>query len=66
MGVGYTGMMDSAAIEFGLDILNEECIVEALIHPKKYNNSTKDSHTREFGITQDLKLKEYCLSRISV
>ena len=58
LGVGYTGMMDSDAIKYGLEILNEDCIVEALIHPQKYNNSTKNSHTREFGITQDLKLKD--------
>lgn len=58
LGVGYTGMMDSPAIEYGLEILNEDCIVEALIHPKKYNNSLKDSHTREFGITQDMNLKD--------
>ena len=58
IGVGYTGMMDSEAIEYGLKPLNEDCIVEALIHPKKYDNSTKDSHTREFGITQDITLKD--------
>ena len=58
IGVGYTGMMDSDAIEYGLKPLNEDCIVEALIHPKKYDNSTKDSHTREFGITQDITLKD--------
>jgi predicted glycoside hydrolase/deacetylase ChbG (UPF0249 family) len=58
LGVGYTGMMDSPAIEYGLEILNEDCIAEALIHPKKYNNSLKDSHTREFGITQDMNLKD--------
>jgi len=58
IGVGYTGMMDSDAIEYGLKVLEENCIAEALIHPRKYNNSTKDSHTREFGITQNLKLKD--------
>lgn len=58
LGVGYTGMMDSDTVEYGLKSLKESCIAEALIHPKKYNNSTKDSHTREFGLSLDLKLKD--------
>jgi len=57
IGVGYTGMMDSDAIEYGLGFFDEECIVEALIHPCKYDNSTKNSHTREFAITQNMELK---------
>ena len=58
IGVGYTGMMDSDAIEYGLKALEEECIVEALIHPCKYDNSIKDSHTKEFGITQNKTLQD--------
>lgn len=58
LGVGYTGMMDSDAIKYGLQSIDEECIVEALIHPCKYNNSTKNSHTREFAITQNMNLKD--------
>ena len=51
-------MMDSDAIEYGLKALEEECIVEALIHPCKYDNSIKDSHTKEFGITQNKTLQD--------
>lgn len=58
IGVGYTGMMDSDAIEYGLKTLEEECIAEALIHPCKYDNSTKDSHTKEFGVTQNKTLQD--------
>lgn len=58
LGVGYTGMMDSDAIEYGLDGLDEDCIVEGIIHPCKYSNSTKNSHTKEFSITQNMKLKD--------
>ncbi len=58
LGVGYTGMMDSDAIEYGLQALDGDCTVEALIHPCKYNNSVKDSHTEEFEITQNLTLKD--------
>lgn len=58
IGVGYTGMMDADAIKYGLKILEEECIAEALIHPCKYNNNVKDSHTREFAITQNKTLQD--------
>lgn len=58
IGVGYTGMMDSEAIEHGLNVLEEDCIVEALIHPKKYNTNRTDSHTQEFAITQNMTLKD--------
>ena len=59
LGVGYTGMMDSDAIEYGLQAINEECLVEALIHPCKYTSSTvKNSHTKEFAITQNMNLKD--------
>lgn len=58
LGVGYTGMMDADAIKYGLEIIDEECIVEALIHPCKYDNFCKDSHTKEFAITQNMTLKD--------
>lgn len=58
IGVGYTGMMDSDAIKYGLEALEEDCIAEALIHPCKYDNSTKDSHTKEFAITQNKTLQD--------
>ena len=58
LGLNYYGMMSSDTIEQGLKVLDEDCIVEAVIHPKKYNNSTKDWHTREFGLTQNLTLKD--------
>lgn len=58
IGVGYTGMMDADAIEYGLQAIEEECIVEALIHPCKYNNATRDSHTKEFSITQNKTLQD--------
>src|SRR5574344_27626 len=58
IGVGYTGMMGSDAIRYGLESLDEDCIAEALIHPCKYNNSQKDSHTKEFAITQNKTLQD--------
>lgn len=58
IGVGYTGMMDCDAIEYGLDGFDRDCIVEALIHPCKYADATENRHTKEFAITQDMKLKD--------
>ena len=54
LGVGYTGMMDSQTVECGLNALDgRDFIAEALIHPCKYLSNKKDSHSVEFGITQD-------------
>ena len=58
IGVGYTGMMSSSAILEGLRKIKGEQTVEALIHPAKYYDDTKNSHTKEFEITQDEMLKD--------
>lgn len=58
IGIGYTGMMDCDAIEYGLEALEGGCTAEALIHPCKYSENIKNSHTKEFEITQNLKLKD--------
>ncbi len=64
IGVGYTGMMDSKTIKYGLKSLRKECVAEALIHPCKYDNTdtltftpTPDSHHFEYLITQDDELR---------
>lgn len=56
LGVGYTGMMDMNTIKYGLRAINEDSLTEALIHPCKYDNAKKDSHTKEFAITQNMDL----------
>lgn len=61
IGIEYENMMDFNAIEFGLKEINESGIIECVIHPKKYNNSVKDSHTKEFGITLDKNIEEYIM-----
>ena len=58
IGVGYTGMMDSDAVEYGLEGFDRDCIVEALIHPCKYSDSTVNQHCVEFEITKNLQLKD--------
>lgn len=57
IGVGYTGMMNSDTVFAGLNVI-EEGIVEGIIHPCKYTTQKTNSHSQEFEITQDLKLKE--------
>lgn len=58
LGVGYTGMMDSNIIEFGLKNIEEDCITEALIHPCAYAKNISDSHAVEFKITLDKMLED--------
>ena len=58
LGVGYTGMMDSHTIEFGLKNLDEACLAEALIHPCHYAVVNNNQHYAEFLITQNKSLKD--------
>lgn len=58
IGVGYTGMMDSETVEYGLKSIEEDAVVEALIHPCCYSNFTRNSHAVEFGITVDKRLED--------
>lgn len=57
IGVGYTGMMDSKTIEYGLKALKKDFLAEALIHPCDYTELINDNHYQEFLITQDNELK---------
>ena len=60
IGVGYTGMMNSSTVLEGLRTIRNRNfkVAEALIHPAKYYDETKNSHTQEFEITQDTMLKD--------
>lgn len=58
LGIGYTGMMDSSTVEYGLKNQDGECITEALIHPCCYSQNIKNSHTDEFSLTLDKKLED--------
>ncbi len=58
LGVGYTGMMDDQTIECGLlAIEDENCTVEAIIHPCKYSSNINNHRMREFLITQNKELE---------
>ena len=56
IGVGYTGMMSADAIISGVKATQNSEIIEALIHPCKYEK--QDSHLNEFYITQNKNLKK--------
>ncbi len=58
IGVGYTGLMDSDTVEYGLDEFDEDCIAEALIHPCNYLRAKSNQHYSEFLITQDRALED--------
>ena len=59
IGVGYTGMMESKTLEYGLMAIEDDNIIaESLIHPCKYTNKITDSHTMEFALSQDKMLKD--------
>ena len=58
VGILYSNLMDIHSIEYALKEINQESIVECIIHPKKYDNSIKDSHTKEFSLTLDKNLEE--------
>ena len=58
--MGYTGMMDEKAIEYGLSAIKENVTVEALIHPCSFFESKlhDSQHQIEFNITQNKDLKD--------
>ena len=59
IGVAYTSMMNSLAISYGLMAIKQDnAVVEALIHPCRYEDGTIDNHFAEFQITKNMKLKE--------
>lgn len=59
LGVSFTSMMNSLAISYGLMAIKyDKVVVEALIHPCRYEDGTIDNHFEEFQITRNQKLKE--------
>lgn len=60
IGVGYTSMMASITVSFGLMALKnkKDIVAEALIHPCRYEDGTVDNHFTEYQITRNQKLKD--------
>ena len=59
IGVGYTSMMNSLTISYGLRAIKQKknIVAEALIHPCRYEDGTIDNHFTEYMITKNEKLK---------
>ncbi|MFR1671572.1 MAG: carbohydrate deacetylase [Candidatus Gastranaerophilaceae bacterium] len=58
IGIGYTGIMDDMTLEYGLKAIEEDAVVEALIHPCNYARPTNNQHYKEFKITQNKELED--------
>ena len=60
IGVGYTSMMNNLTVACGLAALKNKknIVVEALIHPCRYEEGTIDNHFTEYRITRSEKLKD--------
>lgn len=58
IGVGYTGMMNSETIEYGLRAIDSDCIAEALIHPCFYDKPVSNSHSDEFKASINKTLED--------
>ena len=58
LGVGYTSMMNSLTVSYGLMALKnkQNIVAEALIHPCRYEDGTIDGHFTEYQITKNEKL----------
>jgi len=58
LGVGYTSMMNSLTVSYGLIALKDKdnIVTEALIHPCRYEDGTIDGHFTEYQITKNEKL----------
>lgn len=58
IGVSYTSMMDTFAISYGISAIKyDSAVVEALIHPCRYEDGTIDNHFNEYLICKNKKLK---------
>lgn len=59
IGVSYTSMMDSLTVSYGVAAIhNKNAVVEALIHPCRYEDGTIDNHFDEYMLTKNKKLKD--------
>ena len=59
IGVTYTSMMDALAVSYGVMSVNRNNItVEAIIHPRRYDDGVIDNHFSEYKIMRNKKLKD--------
>lgn len=58
IGLLYSSMLDALAISYGItSIKNKEVVVEAIIHPSRYEDGTINNRFDEFLLIKNQKLK---------
>ena len=59
IGISYNKMMTSLTVAYGLRNVrnNKDVIVEAIIHPRRYEDGTIDNYFTEYQLTKNQKLK---------
>ena len=63
IGVTYTSMMDALSIAYGVQSIKyDNVVVEAIIHPRRYEDGTVDNHFNEYLLTKNKKLMDKILS----
>lgn len=59
IGIIYGSLMDSLVISYGSKAVKyNEVTVEAIIHPRRYEEGTIDKHFNEYLLTKNKKLKD--------
>lgn len=59
VGIIYGSLMDALVISFGaMAIKYDKTVVEAIIHPRRYEEGTIDKHFNEYLLTKNKKLKD--------
>ena len=59
VGVIYTSMMEALTVSYGVMAVNRNDItVEAIIHPRRYDDGQIDNHFTEYKIMRNKKLKD--------
>ena len=59
VGVIYGSLMDSLVISYGaMSVKYDKAVVEAIIHPRRYEDGIIDKHFNEYLLAKNKKLKE--------
>jgi len=59
IGILYSSMMDPLVLSYGAAVINyKNIVVEAIIHPSRYEDGTVNNRFDEFLLTKNKKLKE--------
>ena len=57
VGIIYDSMMEAITVSYGVMVVKHAPVVEAIVHPCRYEDGTINSHFDEFMLTKNKKLK---------